>query len=82
MDTSHIDPLKLFKEELANEELKIRVNTIRRLPIILNNLPQSQENKDKLLSILNDILQTSEDDEVIFGLAESFSSLMQLYKFP
>ena len=76
-----MDILRFFKEELGQEDIKIRVNTIRRLPIIVNTIPQTQEAKDKLMHILVELVTSSEDDEVLFGLAETVHNLQLIFKF-
>jgi len=65
----------LFKEELVSEELSVRVNTIRRLPLVAHLVNSSQTFKEALVVYLDGLIETSDDDEVIFGLAEGLLTL-------
>lgn len=70
-----LNALTLFKEEMASEELCVRVNTIRRLPLVIHLISSSVQQKETLLSFLDTLIDTSDDDEVLFGLAETLLSL-------
>lgn len=65
----------LFREELLSEELSVRVNTIRRLPLVAHLVNSSQTFKEALVVYLDGLIETSDDDEVIFGLAEGLLTL-------
>lgn len=71
MSNQKIDAIGLFKNELQEEQQSVKVNAIRRLSIVLNspNLPSNA--KTSLLEFLNTFVETSDNDEVLFGLAES-----------
>lgn len=74
-DSSAMNAFNLFKEEMVSEELCVRVNTIRRLPLIIHLISNSGPLKDQLLAYLDTLIDNSDDDEVLFGLAEVLLSL-------
>ena len=82
MDPSNINPLQLFKDELANEEISVRVNAVRRLPIVAAALGNNSQQITQLLALLDNLIQTSDDDEVLFGLAEAIHSLVEHVEAP
>ena len=71
--------LALFKEELNSEELSVRVNTIRRLPLVVHLVSASNAQKESLLMHLDQLIDSSDDDEVIFGLADGLITLSNYY---
>jgi serine/threonine-protein phosphatase 2A regulatory subunit A len=77
MEQNLVNPLQLFKDELSNEEISVRVNAVRRLPIVITALGAKSPVITQLLSFLDNIIQVSDDDEVLFGLAEAMHSLVE-----
>ena len=71
--------LTLFKEELASEELSVRVNTIHRLPLVINLLANSPPSKEQLFTLLDSLIDNSDDDEVLFGFAQVLTCLSGFY---
>ena len=78
-DSAPLTPLTLFKEELSSEELSVRVNTIHRLPLVINLIANSPPYKDQLFTILDALIDTSDDDEVLFGFAQVLTCLSRFY---
>ena len=78
-DPSNLNPVALFKEEIGSEELGVRVNTIHRLPLILNLIASIPASKDQLFTILDSLIDSTDDDEVLFGLAQGLSFLSAFY---
>ena len=80
METSKLDPFTLFKNELHAEQLSVKVNAIRRLPIIVNS-PEAQKTlKSDILKFLTDYIDKSDDDEVLYGLAVSLAECAEFFK--
>lgn len=69
----------LFKEELQSEELNVRVNTIRRLSLVVHLVNPSQVHKEALIAYLDQLIDSSDDDEVIFGLADGLLTLSNYF---
>lgn len=69
----------LFKEELNSEEASVRVNTIRRLPLVVHLVSSSNTQKEALVQFLDQLIDYSDDDEVIFGLADGLITLSSYY---
>lgn len=79
-----IDPtaqaaLTLFKEELSSEETAVRVNTIHRLPLVIHLISNSSSAKEALLNTVDSLIDTIDDDEVLFGLAQAMTSFSGYY---
>jgi serine/threonine-protein phosphatase 2A regulatory subunit A len=77
MDPLNVNPLQLFKDELANEEISVRVNAVRRLPTVVTALGSNSAAFGQLLAFLDNLIATSDDDEVLFGLAEAIHALVE-----
>ena len=75
-----VNPLQLLIDEFESEETRVRVNAIRRLPIIAAVLGESSQAKGQILGFLDNVLATDENDEVLFGMAESLLSLSRYFK--
>lgn len=75
-----VNPLQLLIEEFESEETRVRVNAIRRLPIIAAVLGESSQAKGQILGFLENILNSDEDDEVLFGMGESLLNLARYFK--
>lgn len=75
-----MNPLQLLMDEFESEEVRVRVNAIRRLPIIASVLGESSQAKGQILGFLENVLNSNENDEVLFGMAESLLSLARYFK--
>ena len=75
-----VNPLQLLMDEFESEETRVRVNAIRRLPIIAAVLGESSQAKGQIIGLLDNILNSDENDEVLFGMAESLHSLSRYFK--
>lgn len=75
-----VNPLQLIMDEFECEEVRVRVNAIRRLPIVAAVLGESSQAKGQILGFLDNVLNSSENDEVLFGMAESLLSLSRYFK--
>lgn len=75
-----VNPLQLLMEEFESEESRVRVNAMRRLPIIAAVLGESSQAKGQLLGFLENVLNSEEEDEVLFGMGESLLSLSRYFK--
>lgn len=78
-DSTAQKAFELFKEELSSEELSVRVNTIRRLPLVIHLASTVTAVKDQLLQYLDKLIDDSDDDEVVFGLAEGLTVLSNYF---
>ena len=68
------NPLELLKEELDNDDIKIKVNAIHRLPIVL-----SLFSKDQIISELIPYIQKIlpiEEDEVLLAVSEEMGKFI------
>lgn len=75
-----VNPLQLIMDEFECEEVRIRVNAIRRLPVVAAVLGESSQAKGQILGFLDNVLNSDENDEVLFGMAESLLSLSRYFK--
>ena len=75
-----VNPLQLLIEEFESEEIQVRVNAIRRLPIIAAVLGESSQAKGQILGFLDNVINSNENDEVLFGMAESLLNLSRYFK--
>lgn len=62
------NPFDVFREEMENEEVYLRVNTMHRVRIVAT-LMGSDKIKSQLIPYLESLIK-KEDDEVLFALAE------------
>lgn len=69
----------MFREELASEEIGVRVNTIRRLSLVVHLCASAGAPREQLLGVLDHLIDSSDDDEVIFGLADGLAVLSNYY---
>ena len=69
----NVNPFELFKEELDNDDLACRVNTVHKLPIVATLMPVDAV-KTTLLPYLDGMCK-KEDDEVVFAIAQEYSNL-------
>jgi len=75
-----VNPLQLLMDEFESEETQVRVNAIRRLPIIAAVLGESSQAKGQILGFLDNVLNSDENDEVLYGMAESLLNLSRYFK--
>ena len=80
MNHQKIDAIALFKNELNDEQQSVKVNAIRRLSIVLYSPGFNSSGKADILSYLNDFAKTSDNDEVLFGLATSLGECQEVFK--
>ena len=74
--------LQFFKEEASSEEMAVRINAVRRLPLVAAALQATPPAKDQLLAFVETLIANCDDDEVLFGLAEALGPLTALYRAP
>lgn len=72
--------LSLLKEELASEEAVVRVNAIRRLPLVAAALGGGKASKDSLLALIDKLARETDEDELLFGLAEGLLRLAAYFR--
>lgn len=75
-----VSPLEFLSQEFESEQTTVKVNAIRRLPIIASVMGESSQTKGQILGFLENILNSNEDDEVLFGMAEALLSLTRYFK--
>ena len=75
-----VNPLQLLMDEFESEQTEVRVNAIRRLPIIAAVLGESSQAKGQILGFLDNVLSQDENDEVLYGMAESLLNLSRYFK--
>jgi serine/threonine-protein phosphatase 2A regulatory subunit A len=75
-----VNPLQLLMDEFESEQTQVRVNAIRRLPIIAAVLGESSQAKGQILGFLDNVLNSDENDEVLYGMAESLLNLSRYFK--
>jgi serine/threonine-protein phosphatase 2A regulatory subunit A len=68
--------LMLLKQEMANEEIHIKVNAIHRTKTVIMSIGE-QETKDQLIPYFEELIRT-EDDEVLFAIAEELGHVFTL----
>ena len=68
--------LSLLKQEMSCEEVHIKVNAIHRLKTVILSLG-SDDTMNKLVPYLKELI-TSEDDEVLFAIAEELGTVFDL----
>jgi serine/threonine-protein phosphatase 2A regulatory subunit A len=67
--------LELLKEEMQTDEIHLKVNAVHRLKIVILTL--NNQVVDKLIPYLDSLIGT-EDDEVLFAIAEELGATWQL----
>lgn len=80
MDLSKLDPFSLFKAELSAEQQSVKVNAIRRLPIVINAAESVKTLKNDILKFLLDFVDKSDDDEVLYGLSVSLVDCAEFFR--
>src|SRR5947209_4828673 len=70
-----MEPLSLLRQELASEEAAVRVNAVRRLPLVARALGDSHQARETLLALIDRLARECDEDELLFGLAESLLCL-------
>ena len=80
MDISKSDPFTLFKTELNAEQLSVKVNAIRRLPIVIHSMEGVKNLKSDILKFLADYVEKSDDDEVLYGLSISLGECAEFFR--
>ena len=76
MKVETLNPFSVFQEEFSNENLAVRINAIRRLPLVIFAAGVNTSTIKELLAIIDEIFKNNDDDEVFMGLAESFKLLI------
>lgn len=67
---------EIFKEEMEIDETATRINAVHKLPIVAT-LMSADAIKNQLIPYL-DNLTKKEDDEVVFAIAEEYTSIAYL----
>ena len=80
MESTVSNALQLFKDEVSSEEMSVRINAVRRLPVIAVSLQNNAAAKDQLIAFVETVITNSDDDEVLFGMAEGLAPLTSIYK--
>lgn len=75
-----VNPLQLLNEEMESEQEVVRVNAIRRLPIIASVMGESNQAKSQILEYVDNIIAKEDNDEVLYGIAEALSNLAVYFK--
>ena len=75
-----VNPLQLLNEEMESEQEVVRVNAIRRLPIIAAVMGESNQAKSQILEYVDNIIVNEDNDEVLYSIAEALSSLATYFK--
>jgi len=75
-----VNPLQLLNEEMESEQEVIRVNAIRRLPIIAAVMGESNQAKSQILEYVDNIIVNEDNDEVLYSIAEALSGLATYFK--
>ena len=73
MNSLEFDPLVFLQEELSSDELHVKVNAIHRLKIVATILG-SERVETQLLPYLSSLID-SQEDEILFALAEEIGAL-------
>mmetsp|Transcript_35912 Transcript_35912/g.55143 ORF Transcript_35912/g.55143 Transcript_35912/m.55143 type:complete len:128 (-) Transcript_35912:1457-1840(-) len=68
--------LTLLKQEMQNEEVHIKVNAIHRLKTVILSIGQD-DTISQLIPYLDELIKT-EDDEVLFAVAEELGKVFTL----
>ena len=68
--------LALLKQEMVNEEINIKVNAIHRLKTVIVSIGV-EETISTLIPYITELIN-SEDDEVLFAIAEELGKVFQL----
>lgn len=80
MDPSKVDAFALFKSELNAEQLSVKVNAVRRLPIVINSTDTAKTVKSDILKFLAEYVDKSDDDEVLYGLSVSLGECAEFFR--
>ena len=75
-----VNPLQLLNEEMECEQEVVRVNAIRRLPIIASVMGESNQAKSQILEYVDNIIINEDNDEVLYSIAEALSGLAKYFK--
>ena len=75
-----VNPLQLLNEEMESEQEVVRVNAIRRLPIIASVMGESNQAKSQILEYVDTIIVNEDNDEVLYSIAEALSNLAKYFK--
>ena len=75
-----VNPLQLLSEELESEQDSVRVNAVRRLPVVATVMGDTSQAKTQILGFIDTMLQKEENDEVLYGVAESLTTLSSYFK--
>lgn len=70
------NPMEVFKEDMENEEVSLRVNAMHRVRIVATLLG-TERIKTQLLFYFESLLK-KEDDEVLFAMAEELGHIAQI----
>merc|ERR1711990_1416149 len=69
--------LSLLKQEMACEEIHVKVNAIHRSKTVILSIGE-QETVQQFIPYLNELIKT-EDDEVLFAIAEEIGECFNLH---
>ena len=72
------DGLSLLKQEMGNEEIHLRVNAIHRMTTVIYSIG-NDDTVTKLIPYLAELIKT-EDDEVLFAIAEEIGKVFDILK--
>lgn len=75
-----VNPLQLLSEELESEQDSVRVNAVRRLPVVATVMGDTSQAKTQILGFIDTMLLKEENDEVLYGIAESLTTLSSYFK--
>ena len=70
------ESLVFLVEELKNDDIAIRVNSVYRIKVVVA-LQSNDENEKHILNLIEKIIER-EDDEVLFALAKELSVLSNI----
>lgn len=75
-----VNPLQLLNEEMESEQEVVRVNAIRRLPIIAAVMGESNQAKSQILEYVDNVIINEDNDEVLYSIAEALTGLARYFK--
>lgn len=75
-----MEVFNLFRDDLMSEETPVRVNAMRRLPLVAFALADKNQPRELLLNLIKQIANENEEDEILFGLAEGLIKLVPMFK--
>lgn len=76
--SNQIIPFSHFRDEYSREDVSVRINAVRRLPIVVYAEGVTSSTTNELVTIIEKILDENEDDEIFLGMAECLSYLFDV----